>query len=304
LANRLAVTGASGVLGMAVALDARKRGYEVIALYHSVVPAIPDASAEKLDIRNSIEVERYFSRIRPDGIIHTAAEVRVDWCEDHPDEAASTNVEGSRNIAEAARNCGSSLLFVSTDSVFRGDRGNYLEDDETFPLNVYARTKLAGEDAVLGAFPTAIVARTTFYGWGGEHKPGLLGWILGELEHGRELPGFTDVVFCPVPVEDVAEVLLDLFERNCSGRYNVVGSEAISKYNFARRVAQKLGYDPNLVKPSKLVDLNMRARRPLDTSLNIERLRKMLGRDMPNVAEGLEKVARSRRVDRTKREDG
>lgn len=304
MANRVAVTGASGVLGTAVSLEARKRGYEVVAFYHSIVPDIPDASTEKLDIRETREVEKTISRVHPDAIIHSAAEVRVDWCEDHPDDAASTNVDGSRNIAKAARNCGSSLLYVSTDSVFRGDHGNYLEDDETFPLNVYARTKLAGEDAVLSASPAAIVARTTFYGWGGEHKPGLLGWILGQLENGKELPGFTDVVFCPVPVADVAAALLDLLEQRCSGRYHVVGSEAVSKYDFARRVAQRFGYDPNLVKPSKLADLHLRAQRPLDTSLTIDKLRNILGRDMPNVAEGLDKLAWSRGVHRTKREDG
>lgn len=298
------MTGASGVLGRAIVLEAQRRDHYVVALYRSLAPSMPGVDFQQLDITNAEDVERTFSRIRPDTVIHAAAEVRVDWCEDHPDEAASTNIEGSRNVAGAAHRCGSSLLYVSTDSVFRGDRGNYLEEDETFPLNVYAQTKLAGEVAVLSALPTAIVARTTFYGWGGEHKLGLLDWIVGELEQGREVPGFTDVVFCPVSIEDVAAALFDLLEHNCSGRYHVVGSEVVSKYEFARRVAKKFEYDPGLVKPAKLADRNLRARRPLDTSLNIDRLRRALGRDMPNVEAGLDKLRRSRRLGRTMREDG
>jgi dTDP-4-dehydrorhamnose reductase len=279
------------MLGSAVALEARKRGCEVVSLYRSVLPSTPDVRTEKLDIRNAQEVERILSRLRPDAVVHTAAEVHVDWCEDHPEEAAATNVNGTRNLAEAAARLGAGFLYVSTDSVFQGDRGNYSEEDETGPLNVYARSKLAGEEVTLKALPGAIVARTTFYGPGGQHKPGLLGWILDELQHGRELPGFTDVVFCPVPVNDVASALLDLLERDSSGMFHVVGSEAVSKYEFARRVAAKFGYDPNLVKPSALVDLKLRARRPLNTSLNISKLRRALERSMPNVEEGLDKLA-------------
>lgn len=291
------------MLGTAVALEARRRGYEVVGLYHSVLPTVPGVSAEKLDIRDAEQVERTLSRARPDVMIHAAAEVRVDWCEDHPDEAARTNVDGTRNLAEAMARLGVPFLYVSTDSVFRGDRGHYSEEDEPGPVNVYAGTKLAGEEATLKALPEAIVARTTFYGWGGEHKPGLLDWILGELEQGREIPGFADVVFCPIAVDDVATALLDLLERNGSGKYHVVGSETITKYEFARRVARRFGYDPSLVKPARLADRKMRALRPLDSSLNIDKLRRTLGRDMPNVAEGLDKLA-SRRFDRSKREDG
>ena len=304
MAKKLAVTGASGMLGTALALEARQRGYEVVALYHSALPTVPDVSAEKLDIREVQEVDRILSRVHPDVIMHAAAEVRVDWCEDHPDEAVRTNVDGTRNLAKVAARLGVQFLYVSTDSVFRGDRGKYREEDETCPLNVYASTKLAGEEATLSALPGAVVARTTFYGCGGEHKPGLLGWILGELEQGREIPGFADVVFCPVAVDDVAGALLDLLEHNGSGKYHVVGSEAVTKYEFARRVAQRFGYDPNLVKPSKLGDRKMRALRPLDSSLNIDKLRRTLGRDMPNLAEGLEKLAGCVKLDRSKREDG
>ena len=101
-------------------------------------------------------------------------------------------------------------------------------------------------------------------------------------------------MFCPLLVSDAATVFLDLLEHNVSGVFHVVGSEAMSKYDFARNVALKFGYDPSLVKPSRLSDVTTRARRPLNTSLNVERLQIALGRDMPGVAEGLSRLVKRR----------
>ena len=285
--RRLAVTGASGMLGRSVALEARRRGYEVVGFFHSVVPSIPGVKTVRMDVRNAQNVDHALMSVHPDVIVHAAAEVRVDWCEDHPGEAERTNRDGSRNLAVVAAKCGSTFLYVSTDSVFPGDRGNYSEEDQPGPLNVYARTKLAGEDAVLDVLPGAVVARTNFYGVGGRHRRGLLGWVVNELNHRRTLPGFTDVVFSPAPVKAVAEALVDLLDPAYAGRIHVVGSESISKYQFARKVAAKLGHDMDLVRPARLADQDLRAPRPLDTSLNADKLNLTLGRTLPSVDEGL-----------------
>jgi len=287
---KIAVTGASGMLGHAIVLEAQRRRYDVVAFFHSVPVLVPGVVTAQLDIIDVDAVQSMFSRVRPHVVLHAAAETRVDWCEDHRDDAAQINIEASRNLAQVAARLDATFLYVSTDSVFDGTRGDYKETDTPLPLNVYANTKLEGEEAVLQSLPSSIVVRTNFYGWGGEHKAGLLDWIVRELARGRSIPGFTDVMFCPLLVSDAATVFLDLLERKVSGVFHVVGSEATSKYDFARNVALKFGYDPSLVKPSRLSDVTMRARRPLNTSLNVERLQIALGRDMPGVAEGLSRL--------------
>src|SRR6266702_3407744 len=257
LEMKLVVTGASGMLGAAVVSEAVKRGYETTGLYHRTPISLSGAASGALDIRSLSNVRDVLGSISPDLILHAAADVRVDWCEDHPEEAALTNVEGSANVARVAAEIGARLLYVSTDSIFDGKRGGYRETDIANPLNVYARTKFDGEAAVLSELPAALVARTNFYSWGGEHKLGLLAWILRELSHGRSLLGFTDAIFCAIPSNDVAVALIDILQGECSGIFHVVGPEAISKYDFARRVAKQFGYDPDLVTPAKLADANL-----------------------------------------------
>lgn len=287
MAIKVAITGASGVLGMALALEARTRGHHVTALYRSTPVTIPGISHFALDLVDEKQTLDLLEQLRPDLIVHAAAEVRVDWCEDHPAEAAHANIDSTATLADFAAKTGTHLLYVSTDSVFDGKGQNYKEADPVAPVNVYATTKLRGETEVLRRHPAAIVARTNFYGWTGRHKTGLVDWILQQLAQGRELPGFTDAIFSPLLVNDLAVALLDLAAYDVSGIFHVVGPEAISKYEFAVRVARLFGYDPVLIRPSRMVEVPMKALRPRNTSLDTSKLCSLLGHALPDVSAGL-----------------
>lgn len=292
--TKVAITGASGVLGMALALEARTRGYDVVALYRSTPIAIPGVSCRRIDLLNESQTVALLEELCPDHILHAAAEVRVDWCQEHPEEAICANVDTSITLADYAARAGTQLLYISTDSVFDGKGHNYKESDSAAPINVYSTSKLRGETEVLQRLASAMVARTNFYGWSGHHKTGLVDWILQELEAGRELPGFTDAIFSPLLVNDVASALLDLIAFDVAGVFHVVGSESISKFDFAVRVAKTFGYDPKLVRPSLVADARMKAPRPLNTSLDVAKLTSLLGRDLPSVATGLRHFAELR----------
>ena len=292
--SKVAITGASGVLGMALALEARTRGYEVVALYRSTPIAIPGVSCRCVDLLNESQTVALLEEIRPDHILHAAAEVRVDWCEEHPEEAVRANVDASIALAQYAARTNTGLLYISTDSVFDGTGRNYKESDPPSPVNVYSTSKLHGEIETLGIHPGAVVARTNFYGWTGRHKTGLVDWILKNLQATIELPGFTDAIFSPLLVNDAASALLDLVAFDVSGIFNVVGSESISKFEFARRVATTFGFDSDLVRPTTVSEARMKAPRPLNTSLSIAKLASLLGYELPDVATGLRHFAELR----------
>jgi dTDP-4-dehydrorhamnose reductase len=294
MAKKVAITGASGVLGMALALEARTRQHDVIALYRSTPIAIPGVSCIGVDLVDEKQTLDLLAELRPDLIIHAAAEVRVDWCEEHPAEAARANIDTSATLADFASKFNSHLLYVSTDSVFDGKGANYKENDTPAPVNVYATMKLRGETEVLRRDPSAIVARSNFYGWTGRHKTGLVDWILQQLAQGRELPGFTDAIFSPLLVNDLAVALLDLASYDVSGVFHVVGPEPISKYEFAVRVARLFDYDPGLVRRSRTADVSMKAARPLNTTLDTSKLCSLLGHPLPDVSAGLRHFAELR----------
>ena len=283
----LLVTGASGLLGASLVSLARDVGLNVIALCHRHKVTIAGVPVYNVDLTDRMATRDVIANLKPATIVHCAAATNVDWCEDHPKETRKVNVQATSFVAEIASELKSRLVYISTDSIFDGKRGNYSEAARPAPLNVYARSKLRGEHEVLRRYPAALVARVTIYGWNVQNKQSLTEWVLGQLAAGKEVRGFTDVHFSPMLVNDLAEVLLSMLDRQLRGLYHVVGSEKISKYEFARRVAMAFGFEPERVVPVRLVEASLRAARPLDVSLNTKKVRVALGRAMPDADSGL-----------------
>jgi dTDP-4-dehydrorhamnose reductase len=288
------VTGASGLLGTSVVSQARELGLDVIGLYHRHSIHLEGVKLLAVDFADQTETRRIFRELKPSSVVHCAAATDVDQCEEHPDEAYRLNVTAAAAIAEITAQSGVRLLYVSTDSVFDGKRGHYSETDTPAPLNVYASTKLQGEREVARLNPEAIIARVSLYGWNAQNKESLAEWVLKRLNLGKTVPGFSDVFFCPALANDVAEALLELIDQNLPGIYHVVGSESISKYEFARRVAAKFAFDPEQVFATRMADAKLKALRPRDTSLNTGKVCAALGRPMPDVDAGLRRFAELR----------
>jgi dTDP-4-dehydrorhamnose reductase len=241
----------------------------------------------KVDLTDDSATRKLLFDLRPDAIVHCAAATNVDWCEDNPKQADAINVHAAAVLAEIAATCNSRFVYVSTDAVFDGKKGDYAETDEPAPLNVYARSKLAGERETLLRIPSALLVRVNIYGWNAQKKDSLAEWVLRRLEEGRNVPGFTDVFFTPILVNDLVPVLFAMLQQELTGIYHVVGSERISKFEFARRVATTFGFDPARVTPCQVKDMNLKAERPLDVSLNTAKIRIALGHSMPDVDSGL-----------------
>ncbi len=283
------VTGASGLLGSKVVSHALDINHQVAGISHSYSWPVPGADTCNLDLRDFAATRRLVESLKPSTIIHCAAATNVDWCEENPAEADCLNVQVSIFLAQIAAELGAHFVQISTDSVFDGERGNYSESDTPAPLNVYARTKLLAEREVRRVHPSPLIVRVTFYGWNIQNKQSLAEWILDGLTAGKKVPGFTDVHFCPILANDLAETLLSMVDRGCDGIYNAVGSERTSKYDFARRLAVVFGLDADQIVPVSIKDAVLRASRPRDTSLTTKKIVRELGQAMPDVESGLRK---------------
>jgi dTDP-4-dehydrorhamnose reductase len=283
----IVVTGASGLLGASVILQARNLGLEVAGLYHSHPLQLPGAAMRRADLMDLAATRELVRTLKPDAIIHCAAATNVDWCETHPEETERVNVQASSLLAETACDLNARFIYISTDAVFDGRQGNYSEGDQPVPLNVYGQSKLSGEHAVRERHASALIVRINIYGWNAQDKLSLAEWFLRNLREEERVPGFTDVLFCPMLVNDLADVLLQMLDRRLSGLYHVTGSEKISKYEFGRRVATTFDLDPGKVVPSRASDARLKARRPLDISLDTQKIRQAVGFEMPGVEAGL-----------------
>lgn len=282
------MTGGSGLLGANIALQWAPR-YEVIA--SAFRHPLGDASLESvvLDLTDP-RAEQAILDIAPDVIVHCAAATDVDRCEQDPDYARALNTEATERVARAAKRASARLVVISTDSVFDGRSGHYVEADTPGPLNTYARTKLEGERVALACHPPTLVVRTNIFGWNAQDKRSLAEWVLARLENGQSTPGFTDVWFTPILVNDLADILFALSELDVSGVIHVGGATRLSKYDFAVRIAKTFREDSSLITPSSASGAQLLAQRPRDTSLISDKARTM-GINIPDIDSGLQRFA-------------
>lgn len=283
--KRMIITGVTGLLGSSICTHATSE-YDVFGVARNTGVISPKCTLLHLDLESREETVRHLDEARPDVIVHCAAMTDVDRCEANPEAAWKLHVEASRTLAEWAEAHKSSVVHVSTDSVFDGRTGHYSELDSPAPLNEYARTKLAGEEAVRSANPAALIVRTNFYGLGGKGN-NLAQWMLSKLESGQQLRGFEDVFFNPLPVGLLTETILELLAGGAAGTFHVGARNACSKYEFARQFADMFGFDTAKVSSISVDEFLFKARRPKDTSLDVGKVSGFLGRKMPTVQEGL-----------------
>ncbi|MBI1793564.1 MAG: SDR family oxidoreductase [Chloroflexi bacterium] len=283
---RLLITGASGLLGLNLALDAGQ-SHDVTGVDRSTLKTVP-FKVIKADLLDPQAVGRVLES-KPEAVIHCAALANVDACESDPELARRMNAELPYELADACLRRKIRLVHISTDAVFDGQMESYYtESDRPNPLGVYAQTKYAGEQAVLQVNPLAIVARVNFYGWSLSGRRSLAEFFVNNLSAGKTVNGFTDVIFCPMLVNHLGGVLLEMIEKGLHGLYHVVGPEAMSKYQFGVEIARKFGLKESLISPQSVDKSSLTARRSHNLWLSIHKLSTDLGHPLPIFSTGLQ----------------
>lgn len=289
----LLITGASGLLGDKIVKLARRK-YAVIPT-HNLRQLQPDSL--RLDITNAEDITSLFKKLEPDVIIHTASETNVDKCETQKNYAQKVNVDGTRNVALACSKTGAKLVYISTDYVFDGEKGNYNEQDKPNPINYYGITKLEGEKQVTQNCQKYFILRTSvLYGWH-PWKQNFATWVINQLKQDKEITVAEDHYNTPTLADNLAEITLEAIQKDLQGLYHASGSERVSRYAFAKQIAKAFNLDPNLIKPIKMSQLTAWiAKRPKDSSLNTDKIQKKLKTKPLNITEGLKRMEKELKI--------
>jgi dTDP-4-dehydrorhamnose reductase len=284
--TKILITGASGLLGLNLSL-AKYQTHTIIGVDRAKLAGVP-YELVRADLTQPGVIAQLIDVHRPEAIIHTAANANVDACQSDPQGAQRLNAELPGELASICAIKGVRLVHISTDAVFDGTLLDaYTEEHAPHPLGVYAQTKLEGERNVLSANLEAIVARVNFFGWSLSGARSLSEFFFNKLSAGEQCNGFTDVYFCPLFVGDLADILTLMLEKNLTGLYHVVGSEALSKYDFGQRIARQFGFDQNLVIPRSVEESGLKAPRSHNLRLSIHKLSTALGQEIPAVSTGI-----------------
>jgi len=215
-------------------------------------------------------------------VIHCAAMTDVDGCEADPVQAWTVNVGGTEAAAIGCRAAGARLVALSTDYVFDGERGPYSEEDPPNPRSVYARSKRAGEEAALLLAPDCAVARVAVvYSGRRGAKRTFAATASEQLLAGKEVRAFQDQVISPTLADNAAEMIVGVWRSGQRGIWHCAGASIVSRVEFCRALARKLGADESLVRPVPMAALKLPAFRPAHCGLDVTRIRRLLGAQVP-----------------------
>ena len=285
--TRLLITGASGLLGINLALEAIHR-HKVIGVDRGRLKSTP-FQVLKADLFHRDTIDSILESIQPDWLVNCAALANLEECEQYPERARLLNAEMPGELAKICAQRRIHLVHISTDAVFDGKKkGSYTEEDEPHPLGTYSQTKLNGERAVQSANSEAIIARVNFYGWSLNGMRSLGELFVNNLNAGKHMNGFTDVVFCPMFVNHTAQILLSMLEKGLSGLYHVVGPQPMSKYQFGIEIARKFGLRESQINPKSVLLSELTVRRAHNLQLSTHKLSTDLGYELPRFSTGLD----------------
>jgi dTDP-4-dehydrorhamnose reductase len=230
------ITGGKGQLGREL-----QRAFRL----HTDPPEVLEPDIDELDVTEADAVEQAVQRAKPHLVIHAAALTDTSRCEQDIELAMRVNGEGSLNVAEACRRAGAGMVYISTNEVFDGARGEpYAESDEPRPVNAYGRSKLEGERLVRETLLQHYVVRTAWlYAEGGNNFPAK---VLRAAEGGRELSMVTDEVATPTWARDLAQAIVRLVALRPSGQpaygtYHLTNDGWCSRYEWASEVLRLAG---------------------------------------------------------------
>ncbi len=251
------VTGAGGQLGA--------------AFMRLLGPKATYLSRRELDITDRASVSAVVSTVRPELIVNCAAWTDVDAAEDRVDEAFAVNAEGVGNLADAAARTGSRLVTFSTDYVFAGDAGPYSEDDPTTPINVYGKSKVAGERIALDRGAEVLVVRTSWL-LSGTHRCfattalrlATSGGAVVDDQWGR-----------PTMADDLASTTLDAVRAGTTGLLHVANEGETTWYRLAVEIAETAGSSGERIRPCRSQDHPTKAQRPARATLDTSRLERL-----------------------------
>ncbi len=256
---KVLVTGVGGQLGYDVIKALGKRNIDCIG-----------ADRAEFDITDFEAAHKYITDYMPEAVVHCGAYTAVDKAEDEPELCHLVNAVGTENIAKICKEINAKMIYISTDYVFDGSKDGYHEvDDEPNPINVYGKTKLAGEKVVQEILEKYFIVRISWvFGINGNN---FIKTMLRLGEERSELNVVADQVGSPTYTADLAPLLVDMIQTEKYGIYHATNEGECSWAEFAEEIFKVAGMDVK-VNYITTAEYPTKARRPLNSRMEKKKL--------------------------------
>ena len=286
---KVLVIGANGFLGQKILKYSKIYAPDDIFFGADIdISLIPDEFKKyRLDITRKDQINNMISDLNPDLTILTAAMTNVDACEEFQEKTYAINALGPKNIATAVLDIGGKMIHVSTDFVFDGEKGNYVESDHPDPINYYGVSKLAGENFIVKSGVSYLICRTSvLYGWPFKNqRDNFFSWVYKKLQNGEHLKIISTQINSPTLCDDLASCILKIRHFKENKILHTCGSERISRYDFVLKIAHIFDFNLELIE--KTLKFQQKATRPSDSSMINDKVENKFGVKFKNVQDAL-----------------
>jgi dTDP-4-dehydrorhamnose reductase len=272
--KKILVTGSAGLIGTQIVKDLLDNHKQVYSCYNKTKPKL--GIITHLDLTKKDDIVNTMNRIKPDVVIHLGAMTDVELCETETELAKKINTDATEILALESEKYNTFFVYMSTDYVFDGKVGMKKENDKTNPINFYGKSKLDGERVFKKiTTPNVIVRTSTPFGLHSK-KISFPIWVKKNLELEKEISVVINQYTSPSYVPNISKMIIEIMERKITGIIHLAGDIKISRYDFAIKIAEILNIDKKFLKPIKIEQMNWKAQRPKDSSLDVSKAKKLL----------------------------
>lgn len=287
--ENVVVAGYNGLLGSAITAYYENHNYRVIKIGYRANIERSDPTFKRVNFNNVHSIVSVLSDFKPVAIINCIGYTNVDLCEKFPDKSFEINSYIVRNLSYACQQLiGCKFIHISTDHLFGISQSYSSEESKPDPLNVYAKSKLFGEEFALKCSDNSLVLRTNFFGKSCVNKKSFSDTILSSLASYSELCLFNDAYFNPVSISSLCHFIHVLQKSPFTGILNISSDERLSKYQFGLLLASKYNYSSDKILPISIFSKRNLCFRPNDTTLDNSRLKQRLYLDKLSIHDQIE----------------
>ena len=267
------ITGSGGFVGKNLYKLAKENLLDVFGVDLSEKQCVD----EIVDLTDEIKLRKVLNKIKPAFIVHAAALSNVEKCEDEKDLAYKNNVLPTKILADWAKENNATMVFLSSDYVYDGVKGNFTEEDPINPIQYYGLTKLKSEEIVSQLKKHIILRSTVIYGWDPDGMNFFMQLFRNQKEK-KEMKIPIDQVNNPTHVGDLCELIIKIIKT--PGKYGTfvsTGPESMNRYEFGLRLCEYMDWDKTLLKPVETKLFGQIAKRPLNNSTSSGKVCKLFG---------------------------
>lgn len=279
--QKVLILGSAGFLGNFL-FENLQNDFEVFGTYNRV-KTLTNSNLYKCDVFNTQKLSDIITEIEPDIVINCVGLANVDYCELNPESAWSLNTYVPYAVMELCKKLKIKNVQISTDHFTNLKQTPIREDEKLFAVNQYGKSKLFAEKFITKSYDNSLIIRSNFLGFSVKPNSSFLSWAYESLFQGKKIMGFADIIFTPVSLRVLANVISKLILSERFGTYNVSSSESITKFDLLIQLCKIWGFSTSNVIECTLESAALTALRPSDMSLNNSKICNELGYLMPDI---------------------